>query len=489
MSASAKSVNLTSDQVARIRKELGAILEGIHFASSKRCSDFLELIVTQTLAGNYEVLSERFLGVQLFGRPVDYETATDSVVRVRATDVRHRLVRHYADHRSATGVTIHVAPGTYIPEFRWAASEESTDEQLQTSAPSSAQPPAQSDTWDAHMPSEPSSESAARIVGSRKDSAEEGSASSAESPADFQEDAGHSANQPRRRPGISQRVALLGSLFAGLVIVALASTCFTLWLDLRAAHQILYPWKNSPTIAEFWGPFLGDQKNTDFVMADASYSLVQALANKSFSLSEYLSHNYVNQLQDSDARMASALGKISNWGLGSPSEFELAQRILALDPAHQRIHLYSARKYMPDLIAHDNVILVGSRFGNPWAELFDNRTNFVFDPKDPNRILNRAPAKGEPASFEFSPSDAAGYCILAYLPAPDGNALLIQGSSGESTQAAGNFLLSESQMTEFKKMTGSAHFPYFELLLKTVWVKGTPISSSIVAYRIYSGRN
>src|SRR6202035_2009751 len=89
------------------------------FSSSKRCRDFLELVVKRALAGDYESLTERFLGVELFGRAVDYETATDSIVRVRANDVRRRLGQYYSGKRSATPVRIDLIPGGYIPEFHW----------------------------------------------------------------------------------------------------------------------------------------------------------------------------------------------------------------------------------------------------------------------------------------------------------------------------------------------------------------------------------
>lgn len=145
--------------------------------------------------------------------------------------------------------------------------------------------------------------------------------------------------------------------------------------------------------------------------------------------------------------MTAALNRIANWGLGSSGEFEVAQRFLALDPTRQKIHLYFSRKYMPDLMTRDNVILVGSRFGNPWAELFENRMNFTFEPKNPNEIANRAPSHGESRTYEYSASDSLGYSIVAYLPNTDhnGSALLIQGTSAEPTQAAGDFLLSETK--------------------------------------------
>ncbi len=87
----------------------------------------------------------------------------------------------------------------------------------------------------------------------------------------------------------------------------------------------------------------------------------------------------MSRLQDQDPKMAATLSKISNWGLGSSGEFEAAQRILTLDPTRQKVHFYLARKYQPDLIRRDNVILIGSRFGNPWAQLFEKRMNFIFN--------------------------------------------------------------------------------------------------------------
>lgn len=115
--------SLTREQQASVRDELAAVLASSSFSGSRRCSDFLEYVVKYSLSGEFELLTERFLGAELFGRPVDYETSTDSVVRVRATDVRRRLAQHYAEHGSKTGVVIQLAPGAYLAEFHWTAEE------------------------------------------------------------------------------------------------------------------------------------------------------------------------------------------------------------------------------------------------------------------------------------------------------------------------------------------------------------------------------
>jgi hypothetical protein len=112
---------LSPECVAEVQAELAAVLESSTFSNSRRCRDFLECVVELTLTGNQEDLTERFLGVKLFGRAVDYETATDSIVRVRANDVRRRLMQFYSVSRPGTKVRIEMAAGRYTPEFHWLA--------------------------------------------------------------------------------------------------------------------------------------------------------------------------------------------------------------------------------------------------------------------------------------------------------------------------------------------------------------------------------
>jgi len=118
------SQDLSREQAAAIRAELVAILASPGFSSSKRCHDFLECIVQHALAGEYDQLNERFLGVELFGRKVDFDTGADSIVRVRASDVRRRLAQYYAERSSPPAVTIGLASGNYIPTFQWPVEED-----------------------------------------------------------------------------------------------------------------------------------------------------------------------------------------------------------------------------------------------------------------------------------------------------------------------------------------------------------------------------
>ena len=115
--------HFTDEQAEEVRAELNSILSSDHFAGSKRCSDFLEFIVLRALDGDIERLTERFLGRELFGRPVDYETGTDAIVRVRANDVRRRLAEYYSEPHSNSSVKISLTSGRYVPGFDWYGAE------------------------------------------------------------------------------------------------------------------------------------------------------------------------------------------------------------------------------------------------------------------------------------------------------------------------------------------------------------------------------
>jgi hypothetical protein len=73
------------------------------------------------------------------------------------------------------------------------------------------------------------------------------------------------------------------------------------------------------------------------------------------------------------------------------------------------------------------------------------------------------------------------------MPNPDknGKVLLIEGTNSQATETAGDFLLSEGQLSNFLKKLQVTEFPYFEVLLKISQVRGTPITATVEAYRAY----
>ena len=102
-----------------VRQQLNRVLASHEFHSSKRSQDFIRYVVEHTLAGQADMLKERTIGIDVFGRSTSYEPSDDATVRVKAGEVRRRLGLYYAGQGSSDPVRIELPAGTYIPEFRW----------------------------------------------------------------------------------------------------------------------------------------------------------------------------------------------------------------------------------------------------------------------------------------------------------------------------------------------------------------------------------
>jgi TolB-like protein len=108
---------LSAAQIGLVRLHLRDVVASHAFAGSKRTQDFLHLIVEHALEGEVDSLRERMIGAEMFGRPVDYDTGSDSVVRVKATEVRKRLSQYYLETDKAPAVRIELLSGSYVPRF------------------------------------------------------------------------------------------------------------------------------------------------------------------------------------------------------------------------------------------------------------------------------------------------------------------------------------------------------------------------------------
>lgn len=98
-------------------EQLERIVTSSHFRNSKRYPSFLRFIVERTVEENTEVLKERNLGTEVFGRPSDYDTSADPIVRVTAGEVRKRIAQYYQTAGHEDEVRIDLPLGSYVPHF------------------------------------------------------------------------------------------------------------------------------------------------------------------------------------------------------------------------------------------------------------------------------------------------------------------------------------------------------------------------------------
>jgi hypothetical protein len=83
------------------------------FRTSPQCQKLLRYVVSHTLEGREEELKERIIGCEVFGRPQNYNTSDDPVVRTRAADVRKRLAVFYQEEGAKAAIRITMPSGSY----------------------------------------------------------------------------------------------------------------------------------------------------------------------------------------------------------------------------------------------------------------------------------------------------------------------------------------------------------------------------------------
>jgi hypothetical protein len=110
---------LNESEKNAIRGQLERLLADPYFSHSKRFPMFLRFVTEQTLAGEADNINERWLGIEIFGRNPEYDTAADPIVRVTAAEIRKRIAQYYQDSAHENELLIALPSGSYVPKFHW----------------------------------------------------------------------------------------------------------------------------------------------------------------------------------------------------------------------------------------------------------------------------------------------------------------------------------------------------------------------------------
>jgi hypothetical protein len=114
---------LSESEKSAIRGQLERLLADPYFSHSKRFPTFLRFVTERTLVGEENNINERWLGIEIFGRDPEYDTAADPIVRVTAAEIRKRVALYYQDSAHAGELRIALPSGSYIPRFHWPRGE------------------------------------------------------------------------------------------------------------------------------------------------------------------------------------------------------------------------------------------------------------------------------------------------------------------------------------------------------------------------------
>ena len=200
-------VRVSDEESAHVREQLNRLLGSHHFRNSRRYPPLLRFIVEETLEGRGEFLKERLLGIRVFDRPADYDTAVDPIVRVTIAEIRKRIAQYYHDEEHDAEIRIELLPGRYAPEFR--------ARPLPRAAATPSPSPAEAE------------ELGAMEVPSTPEAVE--------------------PKQPERR-GMAKLIPLRGRMLAAIIILAaLLAGCMVRWL-------------RPNSLDELWSPMLGSKR-------------------------------------------------------------------------------------------------------------------------------------------------------------------------------------------------------------------------------------
>jgi hypothetical protein len=112
------STAVPSDKAERdtIQGHLRQLIESHAFAGSRRSQAFLQYVVEETIAGRGQEIKERNIATDVFKKGADFNSQTESIVRVNAGEVRKRLKIAY---ESGLGdeFQIELPVGSYQPVF------------------------------------------------------------------------------------------------------------------------------------------------------------------------------------------------------------------------------------------------------------------------------------------------------------------------------------------------------------------------------------
>lgn len=452
-----ESVKQAEDTILRIahterdrmalKQHVQEIVEGSAFKGIRRSARFLDYIVDRALAGQFDLLNERAIGIHLFDRPASYNPSDDSIVRVTASDVRKRLLQHYGTYGDSGPFRIDLPKRSYVPVVF---------------------------CNEAFRPPEVVADSA--------------QAAAAEAPAQA------SAAQVARPP-------LRFWMLAAVALVLLVAV----WTAGKRAGKSEAAHLPDSALPAPWSTLFAGGHLTHIVTSDPNIAEIQGFLHQRISLVDYASQVYVPEPNHLTAEERFFCHAILRGDKAAAADVPIAANIAGI--AHDvrgSLDVHNARNIrLADMEKDDNFIFLGSPLSNPWVSLFDNQLDFrfEFDPTaHPQGIHNLHPRPQEQehylATRVFATSEGntgQSYAIVAFLqnPSQAGQVLLLAGETAEGTEAAGKLV------TDLPRITGVLHDcgatqkgrpQHFELLLHLSSIAGSSSTTEVVACHLLDAR-
>ena len=112
------TARLPQEKAEEVLAELDRVLGSPLFRASRRCQTLLRARSELTLDGDVDSLEREGSGYRrVFGRPADYDTSQDPVVRATAAEIRKKLAQYYVEAGHESEVRIELPSGSYHADF------------------------------------------------------------------------------------------------------------------------------------------------------------------------------------------------------------------------------------------------------------------------------------------------------------------------------------------------------------------------------------
>src|SRR4051812_43462749 len=100
------------------RKLVERVAASRYLSKSARLRDLLVYVCDRVLDGSVSEIHEQEVGHKVFGRPANYDTSSDNIVRVHASMLRKRLEQYFAGEGLHESLIVEIPKGNYAPVFR-----------------------------------------------------------------------------------------------------------------------------------------------------------------------------------------------------------------------------------------------------------------------------------------------------------------------------------------------------------------------------------
>ncbi len=394
------------------------------------------------------------MGHKVFGRPAQYDTIADNIVRVHASMLRKRLSEFFESEGRDEKFTIEIPRGNYAPLFNERLAGQKQHKEIDR----------------------PNADLIPHISASRLELA-------------HLPELTHVVVSSRSRAWALPAASFLTALFCGLSIF--------LFLSGRQMRHSVRPAiaANQPNVRQFWSGVFPETGSTEIVFDDASLDLYREMTNRPVALEEYYDRSYLSSVEKSVAASKMNPTIVHSLMLSRESSFADTPLTVKMAQVASELHGTANVQFARDLtyrqVKAGNLILLGNAQSNPWIQPFDSYLSlvWVFDP-ELHAYYPRDKRAPDAAQDQFRTSGAEGnahvrYATISFLPnlSGNGNVLILSATGGATMGAAMDFLLDEASMRLLRSMlpqNTSHNFPHFEALLKFGEGSKEPSSAKLV---------